>query len=274
MATQPFEDYLAHLGINASGLKELLKSPKHYLASLEHRRPTTPAQRLGQLVHMAVLEPSRFATHVCVGRVYGRSKADQEAKALFWSAKPAQVEMVTQDEHDHICQVRDGVMRNSVARKLFARGYAEQSIFWRDEMWQIDCKARADFISRPKDDSPGLLVDLKTCKDASAVGFSRAVTQYRYDLQMAHYLAAGAVTKAFEPDECYLVAVETQKPYACVVYAMSEAMLGVGVQWRDEAMSRYKQAMESNTWPGYPEMGELGVNRWAKVPGEEEEGLL
>ena len=57
----PRHEYDAAEGERWSRLKNMRKSPLHYLHGLKHAGPTTDAFRMGGAIHCALLEPELFA---------------------------------------------------------------------------------------------------------------------------------------------------------------------------------------------------------------------
>lgn len=263
----PFAEYAAAEGINNSGLIQLLRSPAHYRCwRTTPQKPPTPALVLGKITHLCVLEPDEYeATVVVMSKKL--SKAEQQQALL---ERPEAV-LVSQEIHDKAQAMRDAVWRNADARKLLTRGHREAGIWWQDPDFKVLCKARVDFVSMAT--GKGVVLDLKTTMDASRTKFSRSMVDYRYDMQAAHYLAAGQASGCYGDEEFYFLAVEKEPPYAAVVYAISDVVRGVGNQWRDEAMSRYTTALRDGQWPGLAPLDEIGLPKWAKVPGEDEENI-
>ncbi|MBK7542908.1 MAG: PD-(D/E)XK nuclease-like domain-containing protein [Candidatus Competibacteraceae bacterium] len=75
-------------------------------------------------------------------------------------------------------------------------------------------------------------VDIKTTKDASPAGFAKAVANYRYHVQQAHYLA-GCAALGLPASDFVFVAVEKAEPYPVACYQLSDAAEGVGYRlWR------------------------------------------
>lgn len=256
----PFEAYAAADGINNSGLVQLLRSPAHYRYwKTAPQKPPTPALVLGQITHLCVLEPDVYEAKVVV--------VDKHGLHL----RPGAIG-VKQEQHDKARAMRDAVWRNSDARKLLTTGQREASIWWQCRDFGVLCKARVDFVSQAV--AGGVVLDLKTTADASRLKFSRSMVDYRYDMQAAHYLEAGRVSGCYGHEDFYFLAVEKEPPHAAVVYAVSDVVRGIGTQWRDEAMSRYATARRDNIWPGLPNVDEIGLPKWAKVPGEDEENIV
>jgi hypothetical protein len=269
----PFEDYLAAPGINASGLIRILRSPAHYQASLTEPPRETESLEYGKLLHLIVLEPEAFEARAVVQPKFGRKKADKEAAAEWEAALKPENVVVQQCWADKLRTMRDRVYANPFARRLLERGVRENTFWWHDEQHDLLCKARTDFVS-----ATGILVDLKSTADASYEAFQRSLWTYRYDLQAAHYCAGAAATKIARGDQYAFLCIEKDPPYAVAIYTCGVAsetgqtdwsVLGLGSQWRDEAMGIYKRCLETNTWPAYQTRPEtITMPRWAKGVGE------
>lgn len=60
----PANDYHAYDAISASGLTLMARSPAHYRHRRDNPEPGTPAQQLGEAIHLAVLEPDLFEARI------------------------------------------------------------------------------------------------------------------------------------------------------------------------------------------------------------------
>lgn len=142
---------------------------------------------------------------------------------------------------------------------LLQGGEAEVSMVWTDPETGAPCKGRPDY-ARFED---ACLLDLKTTLDASPAAFGRAAWSYGYATQAAAYLA-GAAALGVEIRDYLLLVVEKAPPYGVAVYRLPDAALELGRRrWR-EAVRRYAECLERNTWPGYPEtITELTLPGWA-----------
>src|SRR5689334_13632573 len=76
--TMTFEDYRKIDAVNASSLKEMRKSPKHYLHRLKNPIDDTPRLGLGRATHTAVFEPDRLLLDYAVWEGDRRGKAYAE----------------------------------------------------------------------------------------------------------------------------------------------------------------------------------------------------
>lgn len=88
-------------------------------------------------------------------------------------------------DYDTVCSMRDSVMRHSIAGKLLEGVETEVAAIWTDEATGISCKAKIDGL--PGDDD--CLIDLKSTLDASPLAFSKAIANFSYHRQAAHYLS-------------------------------------------------------------------------------------
>jgi exodeoxyribonuclease VIII len=268
----PFADYLRADGINATGLKKILRSPAHYRASLTEPDEPTESLEFGTLLHTIVLEPDAFEARAVVQRKYGRSKAEKEALAEWEASLAPDAIVVSEVWADKLRTMRDRVYENPHARRLLERGVREGTFWWEDPETGLLCKGRPDFVS-----ATGILVDLKTAADACREAFQRALWSYRYDVQAAHYCAGAEATKIARADAYAFMVIEKEPPYAMAIYTCDKAepgqvdwsVLGLGGAWRREAMRIYQQCTESGTWPGYQLKPEpITMPRWAQGVGE------
>jgi hypothetical protein len=126
-----------------------------------------------------------------------------------------------------------------------------------DDVW---CRAMVD--NAPEADVPGLgkvLVDFKTCEDASPTACRRAVENYSYDMQWAHYRdtweAATGERRAF------LFTFQEKRPPFEVGFVHLLANPGHSEDWSQDATDKIASArktwgecLRSGAWPGYPRL--------------------
>ena len=195
-------DYHADPAVSASQLKTVMQSPYHYWSRYldPDRVAMTPtaAMRLGSLTHCAVLEPDELTKRYQLAP----DRRTKEGKAAVVEMAAAGIEAVSEADLAQALQMADAVRSNSTAALLLSNGQAEQSFWWDDIATGMRCKCRPDWFDGET------IVDLKTCQDASAAGFAKAVAAFHYQLQAAHYLC-GTLAKRF-----IFVAVEKLAPFA------------------------------------------------------------
>lgn len=252
----PFDDYKRLDAINASALKLIERSPAHYWQSRQTPREATPAQALGTLAHLLILEPEREGEIAIAPDVDRRTKAGKEEWAAFLAESNGR-QTATADQFDAARRMRDAVQAQPFARALLAGGEPEVTLLWQQDGTPIKC--RLDWLCRSHD----VVLDLKTASDASAVEFARASGRYAYHLQAALYTDAAAACGLGERAFVFLV-VESEPPHGVALYQLDEdAMRAGSVRYR-QALERYRECLARNDWPGYPpEVQPLTLPKWA-----------
>ena len=238
-------EYHQHPAVGSSDLKLILRSTKHYQYIKENRPEPSPAMRLGTLVHLAMLEPGLFKKFRVMPDFAGKgSRAEKEA----WLIANHGELIVTAEELEAVKGALHSVSEHALAPKLLAGGAAEESLFWQDGGTGIVLKCRPDFIKKG-----GILVDVKTCQDASLSEFQKAITNYKYHLQAAHYLAGATAVTGTKHEDFIIIAVEKTPPFGVQVFQLDEQTIEKGDELRRRALLRLKAAKDSGIWPAYSE---------------------
>ena len=252
--------YHAAPGVSASMLRELRRSPAHLQTYLAGRRDSTPAMLRGELSHYAAEgallgQRSRFAI-----KPEGMSFAKKDG--IAWKAEmlSAGLEIVPEATWNaamvigarvaEVCPIWEH------AREV---GGCEVSLF--AHLDGLDQRCRIDCAPPGKD----YLLDLKTCQDARADAFARAIATSGYHIQAAQYLA---VWNAVHPDDqrtgFVFVAVESTAPHAAKVWELGSESLAAGFRERERLLRIYAECMAANDWPAYdPTPETLEVPKWA-----------
>ena len=245
-------DYHADPAVSASHLKTVMQSPYHYWSRYldPDRVAMTPtaAMRLGSLTHCAVLEPDELTKRYQLAP----DRRTNAGKAAVVEMAAAGIEAVSEAVLAQALQMADAVGSNSTAALLLANGQAEQSFWWDDIATGMRCKCRPDWFDGET------IVDLKTCQDASAAGFARAVAQWSYQVQSVHYLC-GTLAKRF-----VFIAVEKSAPFATACYELDAQAMVHGSVLRHNALQRIQDCRAINEWPGYTDgIQTLQLPGWA-----------
>lgn len=246
-----------------SRLSKIRQSPAHLKAYMDD--PTDTATfAFGRAVHSAVLEPDDFARQYVIADRCSAIKKDKErcsntgtcyiggewfcgvhGKGLGPNMTSATVLSAT--DYNTILKMRDAVYAHPKARKLLTgKGMAELSALWNDSANGLLCKARFDRFAPDF----GAIVDIKTTDNASKEAFRRSIHNYGYHRQAALYLA-GAKATGLQAEHFVNIAVEKTRPYAVATYRVDEGTLEAGIQTLRPLLDRYKQCIETDTWPGY-----------------------
>ena len=252
-------EYHASPAISKSGLDLIRKAPALYRWRQANPTEQTPAMRLGSLTHTVVLEPDRFERETAVrpegiDRRTSVGKADLAAFELEAEGR----EIITNEEGAKLAAIRDAVRSHPAAAKALAGSpVIEQSIFWDAD--GIACRCRPDAVTER-----GVIVDLKTTRDASPEGFARSVAQYRYHVQAAYYSDGYRAAFGEAPRGFVFIAVETEPPYLVAVYVASETMTQRGRIEYQTDLDTFRECLASDCWPGYSSSPlTLDLPKWA-----------
>jgi len=261
------DQYHSNPAVGHSGLVRIMRSPAHFREFVMNPPVPTPAMELGTAAHAAILEPDNFARDYAVAPKFDRRTKDGKAAAETWEAENAGKTPLTAEQMAAIQQMVASVRGHAGAAMLLSNGLAEMSGFWVDQETGIECKCRPDWMVTMEDrpDWITAIVDVKTCTDASAEGFSRQIATLGYDVQAAFYQdGIKAITGRTIP--FYFIAVEKDAPYAVAAYRASDEVIEVGRSKYRAALQLLKWCRENDKWPAYQPNGEIemiNLPRWA-----------
>lgn len=272
-----YQDYEREPGLRSHVLTDMRRSPMHCRYNLDHPREASDAMVLGEATHAAVLEPERFKKQYAArpdndpkepwSSEHKNSNAYKEGRAL-WDAKHDKAVILSAPEFDACAAMRDAAWAHPMAKRLLGgKGANEVVVLW-DDPCEIRCKARLDRIVEYEGHT--VIVDVKTCKDASAGAFSRACANYGYHLQGAWYQRGLYV---LEPRDrpFYIIAIENTPPHCVAVYRMEKEALVAGWDIMQRLCYEYVECEKTGLWPGYGnEVEVLYLPKWAYFDEGEE----
>jgi hypothetical protein len=255
----PFEDYLAHPALSASGMKRLLDMP----ARFKVERPDTSAMSLGRLIHaIAFDQPHTFTIKDWDGRTTaGKARAAEVAEQGL--------EICSEDDWNVAQGITDALKANQLAHSMLYGPMVkhEVSAFWTDEETGVELKCRFDSLSHD-----WRICDLKSTTYAKPEAFAKSAATYGYFTAAAQYRAGAA---AFGADaEFLLVAVEKNPPHFISVNGINEFDLELGERLRRKAIRLYADCLERDEWPDYS--GQIhypDAPAWWRIAAEETTGL-
>ena len=261
----PAEKYHAIQAMSAGGLKRMRISPAHFYGiQIDPNRPPpsdpTPAMRNGTLVHCAISGPGQAAARHVV-KPDGRSVASKEGKA--WREANAAREPVDAGQMAAALAQAAALRRLPDVAALLSEGYGESSAFWIDEATGELCKCRPDWCS-PAGEGV-VLLDGKTCQDASPDGFSRAVWNFDYWLQAAWYSDGFEAATGLRVHGFVFAAVESAWPHAAAAYMLGDDVLDRARVENRRLLDLYAECKRTGVWPGYGSGLQLiNLPKWAK----------
>lgn len=253
------QEYRAAEGVNKSTLWAMRRSPAHYRWLLDNPSPDTAALKLGRAVHAAVLTPEIFASDYAVvpDGIDRRTKSGKEAYEAFILSSAGK-EILSADDAELARAIAAAVAASDDAMELLQGTEREVPLFWDDQETGLRCKCRVDAFSAER----GIMIDLKTCTDASTEAFTREALKFGYHVQAAHYVA-GFYERFGKVPDWWFIAVEKSPPYAVNVLSADDAFICCGEGIRSELMHKVKKCREADQWPGYG-VNQIFLPAWAE----------
>lgn len=224
--------------VRFSNLKHIARSPLHYLDAVQVDRDDTLAMRLGRGAHAMVLG-------MPVVKWTGKTRQGKAWDAFRAEHEPAGVEILNTKEWTTAEGIANAIRRHPIAAPLLFEGATlEETIEW--EWLGRKCTSRPD--SRR---GGAIVTDLKTTQCAEPAKFSRDAMFRGYNAQLAFYGLAVQHLTGRAPDDLYVVAVESKRPFAITVLRIDDDARLQGEKLCRLWMERLLTCEASNAWPAY-----------------------
>lgn len=254
------EDYHHRLpGIGHSGLVTLGdSSPGHFMYEKLHPRKRTEAMDVGSAFHCALLRPDDYANEFVMDT--GENRNSKVWKSWAAEQREQALTIIRQADWHNIDAMVNEVRIHSRASILCNPDdiEAEMSGYWIDPQTRKLCKCRIDAWNDPHE----LIVDVKKGRDASYTGFAKAIADYGYYVQDAHYME-GMFRIGRPAQEFVFVVVEDKPPYGIGIYYLDETTKQhASTHWR-RLLNRYAECHNANEWPLYDKtIRSIGMAPW------------
>lgn len=264
--------------LNCSRLKDLKRSAKHCLYAMSNPKPSTPAMTIGSAIHCATLEPELFdslyqpAPGPSAERLADKGgdmvKAMKglgnttEYKMAVADMQAAGVTVLKQSQLGGCMTIRDHLYETpSQARDLLlAKSGAEVSYVVDDPRDGLRKKLRTDLEA----EAFGVIVDVKTTRDASRSSFMRDVYSFGYHRTKPFYLDGLEIAEPGKWKAWLMLVIESTAPFEYKLYDLDPAATQKGREEVEELCDYYAQCKASNHWPGYAsDVESIGIPNWS-----------
>ncbi len=253
--------YFAAPGVSNSMLKRLRPTPAHLVAYLKEPRDPSPEMILGTLTHTLILTPDETLPNLAI-KPRDMKFTTIEGKAWRAEAEAANKTIISSADYDALHGMTKSVSLHPFAQEALGEGsLPEVSIFCRTGgEGRTIRKARMDVVP-----SGNCLADVKTTGDASPAAFAKAMIEFGYACQAAHYLDLW--NRLFPEDtrnEFVFWVVEKTPPYLCACYFIGADSLAWAREVNAARLATYDGCVETGRWPGYPEgPQQIEIPKWA-----------
>lgn len=240
-------EYHASGALSSSGLGYVGRSMSHYL---EYRTNggDRPAFAFGRAVHDLVADGELGPDYVVSD--FGSYRA-KDAKEWRDEQLEAGRTILTAAQQEGVYQVADNIAAHPYAASMLAAGERECSYVWDDD--GILCRVRPDCYVW----SSGVVIDLKTTRDASAEKFRKSAANFKYHRQAAFYWR-GLRAHGHQPSDHVIIAAENEAPYGVAVYHLEAPWIVRGGELVDECMSTVRHWLTGeDEHDGYPQTIQL-----------------
>ncbi len=275
----PSDEYHASPALSSSGAKLLLppSCPAKYRWTMDHGQKPKKEFDFGTAAHGEVLgigDPVEVvdADNWKTKAAQDKAKAARAAGAVPLLAKEWQV----------VLDMADAIRAHPIAGPLFApgTGRAELSLFWQDPEFDVQRRARLDWLRPAGPGKRALLVDYKTTNSAEPDECAYNMNKFGYHRQLPFYLdGIAACGLGGDLDPAGLVVwQEKTAPYLITVTEPDPDALVAGRDLNRKALDVFAWCQASGRWPGYAVPGgagttddtivTIGLPRWASVQHE------
>lgn len=292
VANDRMERYLGAEGESSSLLKEVLKSPRHYLVTrnMDVSPRNTDHLELGTFAHQAILEPSKFEKVIIEPKANRGTTAGVCALIEFYS------DLLTIPQTAVFADLKMGELRemlSSLESEAAARGYTaitseyasiiramrisfntygggilprimsyvktETSMYGRDASTGLKVKIRPDGLLLEENFGLNAILSVKTTSATSVEAFMRDSAKFRYELAEGMYLKVASDITGRHFSGTIMIMVQTVIPYQVAVLYWDAEDLQIGKYKYAQALDIVAQCRAANHWPGFDAKAEAGA---------------
>ncbi len=260
-------DYHRHPALSSSGARRLLppSCPALFRHEQLHGRAEKRQFDFGHAAHQRVLGIGAELVVVQTGTKDGPTGPAADYKTKYAQQHRDEIRAaggmpILAAELEQVDAMAAAIRDHPWASALFdpARGGApEQSAFWLDDRFDVQRRARFDWLPPLRPDGRLILPDYKTTTCAERGAFARSVLAYGYHLQAVWYRDAVLDLGLADDVAFVFVAQEKTPPYLINVFELDEGWLQIGRADADRALGVFADCTATDTWPSYSSDVEL-----------------
>lgn len=240
--------------VSSTLLKHMAISPAHAYAYMTEKKDPTALMKMGTVWHSHYFEPDAFKRDYIISPD-GIDRRTKDGKAIWAGIEASGKEPILAKDAaviERMSANASGLLRSKAIELLNSAVFAECSIF--SEIDGVEIRIRPDMLVMPCPEFPrGLIVDGKTCADASPEGFGRHAWNNLFHIQAALY--SHTVARLFELDEPFApfawLAVERGSPNCALYHDAPEMLLQYGWIEVQRLVDEFKVCRRFGDWPGY-----------------------
>jgi hypothetical protein len=242
--------------LSSSGARKLLDPgcPAQFDYDRKHPQPVKKEFDLGTAAHTLIL---------------GNGADLVEVPAKRWDSIPVKAEVrairdagkipLKTHELEQVHAMAAALLRHPTAAAIFdpAAGVPEQSLYWRDPITGVTCRARPDWLPNP---GPGraIIPDYKTAVKVDRKSIQKAIRDRAYHQQAAWCVEGARHVGIADEHAVFLLVFQAKNPpYHVVVVQVDALDLRIGHAKNAVARDIYRECNETGVWPAYGEGVEI-----------------
>lgn len=246
--------------LSSSGARKILKTcPALFWYERQHPEPSTQALDFGNACHTILLEGEKAFLdryEVLPEDFNGRTKA---GKALIEEIEGAGRTVLRHEEWQQIQGMLAALRAHPFAMAAFENGKAEQSLFWRDRLFDVWRRARPDQMPN----AGRILSDYKTARSVHPDDLKREIANLGYHMQAEWLMEAVQALQIIDDPKFVFIFQEKTPPYLIVPVELEGHTLAWGRLENQRALKLFADCLQSGHWPGYAEdVMQLALPQW------------
>jgi len=251
LAQETNEQYHADTTRLSNSMLNILKrSPKlffkYYIAKSLAIPEASESMALGSMVHTMILEPDSFKDRYRFKpECDRRTKEGKAIYAEFLDSLPERCEIVSSDDFAKATECVQSLIAHDDLKQILKATWESRIVEKRIdfEIDGVDMRSKLDYLSL----RAGVILDIKTTKDASPDEFAKSILNYGYHRQAAIYREA--VLKQHGVACRFMFAVvSTEQPHEVAIYEPSESVMDDGYTEVVYLLREFKARSESGNW--------------------------
>ncbi len=211
---------------------------------MDHPEEPTDSMNLGTAIHLAFLQPE-----LCESRLawFSGDLRSNAAKSEYAALEVSGKIILRDKDRFNFQGILTALKLNEDVQDIL-KNEAEKELSIFSPYADVQLKGCLDWLGL-YNGTPHI-VDLKTCQDASPIGFAKEVLDRKYHVKMALYKTILEELE-YENVQCMWIAAESKPPWQIAVYRPDEVMLKKGQLKFKYLLTEFLKCKESGQWPGY-----------------------
>lgn len=227
------KEYRANPRLSQSQLKNILWGAEEFKYRLNNPEPSSDSQNIGSAVHLLLLQPHLFDSHV-ISLDHKLDRRTKQGKEILQEYKDTSKILLDPDDVEKVHSIVNAIKENDDCADLLSKCTAFEKVFLYDYK-DIHFKSQLDAIG------DNFVLDLKTTiilNDDRSI--RRQIWDYLYHFQAASYLLAA------KKEKYYIIFARTKPPYSVFPIELSAQLLQEGLELFDRACDIYNETIIFN----------------------------